>query len=117
MNNLRFWRRPNAPNWPKNYCCKAAKTRLLKVAAIWPTLPISTWLFKTDAALEHFKQLEFCNSGVDELKQALNALAALLKKGGRLIVVSFHSLEDAIVKIFKRAGRFEQNIFALPAFN
>lgn len=56
---------------------------------------------KTDAATRTFQAIRiFVNSELDELKQALNASLALLKKGGRLIVVSFHSLEDAIVKNF-----------------
>lgn len=56
---------------------------------------------KTDAATRTFQAIRiFVNQELDELKQALNASLQLLKKGGRLIVVSFHSLEDAIVKNF-----------------
>lgn len=56
---------------------------------------------KTDAATRTFQAIRiFVNQELEELKQALNASVQLLKKGGRLIVVSFHSLEDAIVKNF-----------------
>jgi 16S rRNA (cytosine1402-N4)-methyltransferase len=38
------------------------------------------------------------NSELDDLKDGISAATGALKKGGRLVVVSFHSLEDRIVK-------------------
>ena len=42
----------------------------------------------------------FINAELEELQQALNASLRLLQPGGRQVVISFHSLEDRIVKQF-----------------
>jgi 16S rRNA (cytosine1402-N4)-methyltransferase len=56
---------------------------------------------KTDPSTRTFQALRiFVNQELEELKAALASSLTLLKKGGRLVVVSFHSLEDSIVKNF-----------------
>ena len=47
------------------------------------------------------------NGELDVLKDFLEQSLALLKPGGRLVVITYHSLEDRLVKNFIRAGNFD----------
>ncbi|WDE11250.1 16S rRNA (cytosine(1402)-N(4))-methyltransferase RsmH [Thalassomonas haliotis] len=44
----------------------------------------------------------YINSELDQIEQALNASLSVLSQGGRLVVISFHSLEDRLVKQFMK---------------
>jgi 16S rRNA (cytosine1402-N4)-methyltransferase len=58
---------------------------------------------KTDPATRTFQALRICvNDELGEIERALAASPHLLRPGGRLIAVTFHSLEDRIVKRFLR---------------
>jgi len=46
----------------------------------------------------------FVNRELDDLKALMEAAPRVLKPGGRLVVISFHSLEDRIVKDALRDG-------------
>ncbi len=75
------------------------------VAAVAPCTPKkdeSKFLTKLFQAL----RIEV-NGEMEALKMALEQSLKVLKPGGRLVVISYHSLEDRLVKNFMRSGNFE----------
>ena len=48
------------------------------------------------------------NDEIGALREMLEQAPALLKPGGRIAIISFHSLEDRLVKQFFRNGHFEE---------
>jgi 16S rRNA (cytosine1402-N4)-methyltransferase len=50
------------------------------------------------------------NQELESLKDLLEQATKVIKPGGRLVVMSYHSLEDRIVKNYLKRGSFEGNI-------
>lgn len=50
------------------------------------------------------------NHEMEALRMMLEQSARLLRPGGRLVVISYHSLEDRLVKNFFRAGNFSGEV-------
>jgi len=46
------------------------------------------------------------NAELDALKSLLQQSVLMLRKGGRLVIISYHSLEDRLVKNYIRSGKF-----------
>ena len=47
------------------------------------------------------------NHEIEYLKEMLEQALEVLSKDGRLVVITYHSLEDRVVKNFMRTGNFE----------
>ncbi len=47
------------------------------------------------------------NHEIDYLQEMLEQALSVLKTGGRLVIISYHSLEDRVVKNFMKTGNFE----------
>jgi 16S rRNA (cytosine1402-N4)-methyltransferase len=63
-----------------------------------------------DPATRTFQALRiYVNDELGELDRAMDAAEALLKPGGRLVVVTFHSLEDRQVKTFMKERSGDPN--------
>ena len=73
---------------------------------------------KIDPATRTFMALRLhINGELDELEAGLRAAEEILAPGGRLVLVSFHSLEDRRVKLFmqERGGALPAGSRHLPA--
>ena len=76
-----------------------------QLAAVISTAARSMKHERIHPATRTFQALRiFVNRELDDLRKLLEAAPQLLKPGGRLVVISFHSLEDRIVKDAMREG-------------
>ena len=50
------------------------------------------------------------NKEIDALQEMLIGAKDLLKPGGRLVIITYHSIEDRIVKNFMKSGNFEGKV-------
>jgi len=48
------------------------------------------------------------NHEIDYLQEMLEQSLSVLNSGGRLVIISYHSLEDRVVKNFMKTGNFEE---------
>lgn len=81
-------------------------TRLKEIAATCsPAKTENQYLAKVFQAI----RLEV-NKEMDVLKAMLKSALDVLKPGGRLSVISYHSLEDRLVKNFMKTGNFEGQV-------
>jgi 16S rRNA (cytosine1402-N4)-methyltransferase len=74
------------------------------LASVLPTKKRSSRASKSHPATKFFQALRIeVNEELDALRDVLTQAFDLLKVGGRLVVISYHSLEDRIVKQFFKA--------------
>jgi 16S rRNA (cytosine1402-N4)-methyltransferase len=74
---------------------------------VYRTIPKRLQSRKTDPATKTFQAFRIrVNDELENLREMLETGWTLLKKGGRMCVISFHSLEDRMVKeTFRKLGR------------
>jgi 16S rRNA (cytosine1402-N4)-methyltransferase len=79
------------------------ETTLELAGIVAASMPGSSKKFAIHPATRTFQALRIAVNGeLEQLESALAASVQILKSGGRLVIVSFHSLEDSIVKNFLR---------------
>lgn len=81
------------------------KTTQALVNLLTPTLPKRVFN-KIIAQVFQAIRIEV-NNELNAIKSFLEQSAGVLAKGGRIVCISYHSLEDRLVKLFIREGKFE----------
>jgi len=91
---------------------RAVAKNIVYARHLKPIKTVADLIFSIDKAIDKkdkrvyqriFQALRIeVNQELDNLKRGLAGSLKILKKGGRLVVISFHSLEDRIVKNFVR---------------
>lgn len=102
---------------------KPIETTLALADIVSKAMPGSAKKYAIHPATRTFQALRIAVNGeLDQLEQALAASLHILKEGGRLVIVTFHSLEDSIVKAFMRdhgpvqaGSRYAPEVSARPA--
>lgn len=75
------------------------RTTFEAVDAVKRAVPRRAWPTRVNVATKTFQALRMMvNEELEGLERALKAVPALLKVGGRFAIISFHSLEDRLVK-------------------
>ena len=90
---------------------KPIETTFQLVEIIKKATPIWYQRRKIHFATKTFQALRIAvNAELENLQKALPQALEILEKGGRLVVISFHSLEDKIVKNFFKESEKEKQI-------
>lgn len=95
----------------------APTTTFAAVEAIKSAVPRKAWPKDVHVATRTFQALRIAvNAELEQLEQALSALPRVLKPGGVAAIISFHSLEDRLVKqTFRRwCGEVDETPRGLP---
>jgi 16S rRNA (cytosine1402-N4)-methyltransferase len=87
---------------------KEIKTTFQLNSILKPLFP-SSYLNKNLSRIYQAIRIEV-NNEIDVLKSFLQQSSDLLKPGGRLAIISYHSLEDRLVKRFIKTGSFSNEI-------
>jgi 16S rRNA (cytosine1402-N4)-methyltransferase len=89
------------------------KNTVQLVEIIKRSVPAAYRREKIHFATKTFQALRIVvNDELDNLQKALLSSSKILEKGGRLAVISFHSIEDGIVKNFFKVGE-ERGLFKI----
>ncbi|NBG65221.1 16S rRNA (cytosine(1402)-N(4))-methyltransferase RsmH [Acidiluteibacter ferrifornacis] len=73
--------------------------------------PLTPWGKENRFLAQVFQALRIeVNGELDSLKALLEQSLEMLKPGGRLSVITYHSLEDRLVKNFMQKGKFEGEV-------
>ena len=104
-----------AKNIVKERSSKPIETTLELVDIIRSSMPVKATM-GSHPARKTFQAIRIeVNNELEVLKIALEAAIDMLKVGGRISVITFHSLEDRIVKeIFKKYSEVDSNLSKLP---
>lgn len=96
--------------------CQARKSERIKttsqlVEVVKRAVPMSQRHKRIHLATRVFQALRIAvNNELENLEEALPQALEVLEKNGRLVIISFHSLEDKIVKIFFKQEAKNNNL-------
>ena len=93
----------------KNICLARAKAPILRTEDLVAASRIPTEMSKELARLFQALRIEV-NDEMGALREMLVAARDLLRPGGRIAILTYHSLEDRLVKNFLRSGNLEGTI-------